>query len=199
MFDDLAPVIGDAELMKALLDRKSVSNRKGGNLMKKIIISAAFTAAACVMAVGLYVANSNKPTIADKPEPPTELPSGNYYIGGDPANNDLYLVVDGKTIHFESSGDLREAFQAIDKTMDPLYLTDKDALDHQTDITMADWGDDSYTYALNYFPTTDIIMVYFRYALREDGLPGSGQALKYYERENKISGWAGDFVLAETE
>ncbi|MDE7230281.1 MAG: hypothetical protein K2N56_07360, partial [Oscillospiraceae bacterium] len=127
-----------------------------------------------------------------------DLPSGNYYVDGDPANDNLYLVVDGKSIHFESSGDLREAFQAIDKTMDPKYLDDQEALDHQTDITMADWGDESYIYTLMNWPGgSEKISVFFKAVVSEDGLGASGQGLSYYPSRKMINGWAGDFILAE--
>lgn len=84
--------------------------------MKKFIIPIALVVAAGAVATALIATTANKPAVADRPNPPAELPSGNYYINGDAANDNLYLVVDGKNIHFESSGDLRQAFQAVDIT-----------------------------------------------------------------------------------
>lgn len=163
--------------------------------MKKCIIPVAAVVAASAAAIGLIAVNSSKTAVADRPETPEELPSGNYYIEGDPTNDNLYLVVDGKNIHFESSGDLREAFKSADITLDPRYLTDEDALDHQTDITMADWGDKSYTYTLRNFPGSEKIVVFFKVIETEEG--ASGQGLMYYPSNNMIHSWAGDFVLAE--
>ena len=162
--------------------------------MKKIIIPLAAVVLAGA-AAGIVAFSSNR-VAADKPAPPEEIPSGNYYVDGDPENDELYLVVDGKTIHFESSIGLREAFKNHDRYIDERYLYDEDALEHQVDVTMEDWGDDSYTYTLkNEVGDTNDLNVLFRIAESEFGY--SGQGIRYITDSKTLSGWAGDFVLAE--
>ncbi|MDE7230283.1 MAG: hypothetical protein K2N56_07370 [Oscillospiraceae bacterium] len=167
--------------------------------MKKFIIPVAAAAAAGIAAVGLIAANTNKPAVDDKPEPPEELPSGNYYVDGDPANDNLYLVVDGKNIHYASSGDLREAFQARDLILDPRYKDDPDALDRQTDVTMSQWGAENYTYTLTNWPgDSGDLVVRVSSADHEEGTI-SGGSMIYHTDTNTFHSFAGDLVLAKTE
>ena len=166
--------------------------------MKKFIIPLTAVVVAGAAAVSLIVTNANKSAVADKPKPPEELPSGNYYIEGDPANDNLYLVVENGTIRFQSdTGDLRDAFKASDINLDEKYLVDAEALERQVNLSMANWGD-TYNYVLGKFgDSTDKFMVYTKAELDEHGEPQGGQGFMYSIDTKSLHSVRGDFILAE--
>lgn len=167
---------------------------KAVDIMKKVIIPIVAAAVAVIAAVGIILFSSNRAS-ADKPAPPKEIPSGNYYIDGDPENDELYLVVDGGTIHFESSIGLREAFKAITIKLHE-EASDEDWLERQINQDMEDWGEDSYTYTVKNIPgRTNELGVMFRIAESEFGY--SGQGVHYFPDTKTIHSWAGDYLLAE--
>lgn len=170
--------------------------------MKKFVIPLCSVVAGAAVAVGLIALRSGNVAHADLPdyEIPEEIPSGRYYLNGDPTNDSLYLVVDGKTIHFESDHDLREGFKELTRSFDEMEGVDEAGIDHQTDMTMLDWGESSYTYTVKRWLNLDpkeFVSVYFRIAENEDGTSWTGRALHYSDNTKTISGWAGEYILFE--
>lgn len=163
--------------------------------MKKIIIPCAIAIAAAIgLAVTMFMFKPGDAS-ADKPDPPAEIPSGSYYIDGDPQNDELYLVVDGGNIRFANrDNDVREGFRSALERLGPAYY---DNMETQLDVTMEDWGD-TYAYKNKWFPGySDFFMVMFRMTESEDGENYSGQGLKYYPETKTLNFVMGDFVLAE--
>lgn len=167
--------------------------------MKKIIIPLASLTAGAIVAVGLTTLNLNK-AVADIPEVPLEINDGNYYIGGDPSNNDLYLVIEDGTIRYQSdTGDLRNAFRNVELNCDEQFRVSEENLEHQLDITMADWGD-TYNYVLGHWSdSTDRLIVYTKTELNENGEPQGGQGFMYYIDKKSLHSWEGDYILYEGE
>lgn len=165
-------------------------------MTKKIIIPLAAVVAAIAAAICVIAFKPNN-AAADKPEPPAEIPSGTYYLDGNPENDELCIVVDGGNIRFQSD-DLREAFKAIDLEFNPDLADNSEALKSQLDADMEDWGADSYSYKTKWFPgTSDYFMVMFNISENEDGTLWGGRGFKYYPDTKTLDSWAGDFILSE--
>lgn len=154
-------------------------------------------------ALGVCIIGNDIPqkTYADEPvyTAPEEIPSGCYYIDGDPSNDLLYLVVDGKTIHYASATDLREGFKAAERAYNPRYLEDEEGLDHQTDVTMADWADDSYTYKTKFAGLDPSIRfeVMWRISESPDGTLWDGQGMTFFPDIKGLRSWEGTYILYE--
>lgn len=177
--------------------------------MKKFIIPLASVAVAAVAAtVGLIAINSNK-AVADEPKVPLELKDGSYYVDGDPANNDFYIVVEGETIRFQSdTGDLRDAFKAIELSD---CRVEEENLEQQVDLDMEYWGKDYCNYELDRFNipdpnASDVLFVGWdpEFFNRNDNIffvHWKGTGTMFYSVEKKMirGGFFGNFVLYEDE
>ncbi len=164
--------------------------------MKKIIPCAAVLIAA-VIAVVCVIASRPKEASADKPAPPATIPSGNYYIDGNSENDDLYIVVNGGNIKFQSD-DLRAAFEDVTlRITDPSMAGNPEILKSQVDSDIEDWGGD-YEYKTFRFGNTEKINVLIRWETNENGEAiATGQGFLFYPDSNTLHTWAGDFVIAE--
>lgn len=113
--------------------------------MKKIIIPIAATLVGVIAAIGLVAFTQNK-AAADDPETLIEIKDGNYYIDGDPANNELYIVVENDTIRYATDlNDLREAFTRSVEADEEIVFDTEEAFEAQIDYFVSEWGG-TYTY-----------------------------------------------------
>lgn len=112
----------------------------------------------------------------------------------------MYIVVDGGNIRFANKdNNLREAFKNVNFKIDPTLSDKPTAIEEQLNQDMADWGADNYTYKTKRFvDKEDFFMVMFAITEDEDDdRIWSGHGFKFFHKTNTLSGWAGDFVLAE--
>lgn len=178
------------------IDNSIITDAKKPRKGSKALIIAAVAAAAA--GIVIFAGNYNPPppttAVADMPDPPKEIPSGTYYLDGNPENDKLCIVVDGGNIRFQSD-DLRAAFAELDLEFDPTLADNPDALESQLDLDMEDWGD-SYDYKTFWVAGGEKINVLVRWAVDENGKAYcTGQGFLFYS--NTLHTWAGDFILVE--
>lgn len=115
--------------------------------MKKFIIPIAAIVTGTVAAIGLFTFTHSKAG-AEFPDPstPVDVKDGCYYIDGDPANNELYLIIENGTFRYASDTlSIREAFTKVDESDEELCIDTEELLQAQVDSDMLYWGG-TYTY-----------------------------------------------------
>ncbi len=115
--------------------------------MKKIIIPIASVVTGAAAAVGIITFAPNK-AVAELPDPtlPVNVNDGCYYIDGDPANNELYLIIENGTFRYASDTlSIREAFTIADRNDEEMFFETEEAFEAQVDSDMLYWGG-TYTY-----------------------------------------------------